>query len=253
LAFYVDEMNQILRVGCSGFYYKNWKGVFYPEGMPSTKWFGFYSSKFNSLELNSTFYHAPSLKTMNGWYDKSPDEFLFSVKAPKLITHIKKFNECAEMLDDFYMVCKEGLKQKLGCILFQLPPSFRFSNERLQQIIYNLKPGFKNVVEFRHESWWQEPVFKKLGEHKITFCSVNHPSLPASIIVNTSRVYIRLHGNPVMFYSSYSVKQLKEMYKPVIENPKIKEAYFYFNNTAGTAGFLNAQELLQIAKTFRKD
>lgn len=184
---------------------------------------------------------------MQGWYDKSPEEFTFSVKAPKSITHIKKLNECKELITDFYAVCKEGLKNKLGCVLFQLPPGFTFTRERLQQVTENLNPNFKNVVEFRHASWWTETVFKELEKHGITFCSVNHPQLPSAIVINTPLVYIRLHGNPVLFYSSYSVEQLNEIYKPLLETHGIKEAFIYFNNTAGIAGFTNARQVLEIA------
>ena len=128
--------------------------------------------------------------------------------------------------------------------LFQLPPSIHYSAEKLQQITNSLNPEFKNVVEFRHASWWQQNVYDALSEKQIIFCSVSHPSLPKTIISNTENIYIRLHGNVEMFYSNYSTAALKDLYNSVVNNKKIKEAFIYFNNTASTAGILNAQELV---------
>ncbi|MEP7319447.1 MAG: DUF72 domain-containing protein, partial [Panacibacter sp.] len=109
-------------IGCSGFSYKDWKGKFYPEKLASGNWFEYYAEQFNTLEVNSTFYRFPQLNTLLNWYNKSTDHFLFAVKAPRLITHYKKFTDCKELLADFYQVVQEGLREKLGPVLFQLPP-----------------------------------------------------------------------------------------------------------------------------------
>ena len=132
--------------GCSGFHYKEWKNTFYPEGLPQTKWFQFYTSQFNTLEINSTFYKFPTSKSLQKWYDTSPDDFIFSVKAPRLVTHYKRFNECEQYLTDFYNTCGDGLKNKLGCVLFQLPPQIKYSEEFLNTIIKLLDQSFKNAV-----------------------------------------------------------------------------------------------------------
>ena len=237
-------MQTQFKIGCSGFYNKHWKNVFYPDTLPQTQWLNFYSEHFNTVELNSTFYRFPTVKSLQTWYDKSPEGFLFSIKVPKTITHINKFKECEEQINDFYAVCAEGLQNKLGCILFQLPPSIHFSEEKLLQITNSLNPQFKNVIEFRHESWWTQGVYDTLRDKQVIFCSVSHPTLPATIIANMETVYIRLHGNIEMFYSNYSIEQLKDLYDTVAQQKKIKEAYIYFNNTASTAGVLNAQQLM---------
>ena len=130
--------------------------------------------------------------------------------------------------------------------LFQLPPSIHYSAEKLQQITNSLNPEFKNVVEFRHASWWQQNVYDALTEKQIIFCSVSHPTLPKAIIANTKNIYIKLHGNIEMFYSHYSTAALKDIHNTIVNNSKIKEAIFYFNNTASTAGILNAQELVDM-------
>src|SRR5437868_13191221 len=107
-------------IGCSGYHYSSWKEVFYPKDLPQKKWFDFYASRFDTLELNVTFYRFPQLRFLQNWYSISPDGFSFAVKAPRLITHFKQFNECERLLDDFYTTTKEGLAEKLGPLLFQL-------------------------------------------------------------------------------------------------------------------------------------
>ena len=234
------------RIGCSGFYNKHWKGVFYPVDLQQTKFFDFYVQKLNSLELNVTFYRFPKAETLRKWYDKSPKGFNFSIKAPKLITHMKKLNDCERLINDFYSACEDGLKEKLGCLLFQFPPSFKYTEERLDLVIKNLKKGFNNVVEFRDSAWWNKNVYDTLAENKIIFCSVNHPKLPKDIITNGEVTYIRLHGNPEVFYSKYSDEELKELHSAVIKKRKIKTIFVYFNNTASTAGIENANEMQKL-------
>ncbi len=235
------------KIGCSGFYNRHWKGIFYPEKLPQGRWLNFYCEHFNSLELNVTFYRFPTTQMLQGWYKKSPEDFLFSIKAPKLITHFKKFMDCNREIEDFYAACETGLKHKLGCVLFQLPPAIHHSEEKLKQVIESLKPGFRNVIEFRHKSWWKKSVYDELAKNDIIFCSISHPSLPETIVANNSIAYIRLHGNQKMFYSGYSVKELMQLYQAILKKRKIKEAFVYFNNTAGTAGVLNATELKNLA------
>ena len=230
-----------IRTGCSGFYNRHWKGVFYPEGLAQSKWFAFYSEHFSTLELNSTFYKFPTVKSLVAWYKKSPQAFLFAVKAPRLITHYKKLIDCETEINEFHTACELGLKEKLGCVLFQFPPSFKYSPELLQLIVKSLKPSVKNVVEFRDVSWWNDAVFDTFKENNITFCSVSHPKLPEDIISTSATRYVRLHGNPQIFYSSYSDQYLANLYTLLEKNKNINEVFVFFNNTASTAGILNAQ------------
>jgi len=231
-------MKKEVLAGCSSFNNRFWKGIFYPENMPASKWFGYYCQHFDTYEFNGSFYKFPTVKIFENWYKKVPEHFIFSVKAPKEITHIKKFTDCEELISDFYTVCDTGLKDKLGCILFQFPPSYSFSEEKLQNIINNLNPKFKNVIEFRHESWWIDKVWDLFMENNITFCSVSHPQLPETIFYKSPLIYIRLHGTPKMFYSGYSPEQLND----IKNKTKGKNAFVYFNNTAGEEGILNALE-----------
>jgi uncharacterized protein YecE (DUF72 family) len=197
---------QEIHIGCSSFYNSYWKEIFYPEDLPRKEWFSYYCQHFNTYEINATFYRFPTLKSLQAWYDKSPEGFLYSVKAPKIITHFKKFTDCRQEINTFYELCQEGLKDKLGCILFQLPPSFQHTPERLALILESLHPDFDNVIEFRNETWWREDVFAAFRNRKHTFCSVSYPNLPASIVQSNTIGYLRFHGVPELFYSPYTMQ-----------------------------------------------
>ena len=187
------------KIGCSGFHYKHWKEIFYPRGLAQTKWFEFYCEHFNTVELNTTFYRFPKLSSLEIWYKRSPEDFLFAVKAHRLITHFKQFQKTDQVIGDFYSLIAEGLKEKLGCVLFQLPPRSVYTEERLDRIINSLDPAFKNVLEFRHVSWWAPEVYKKLSKHKITFCGMSHLELPQDVIQNSPLFYYRFHGVPELY------------------------------------------------------
>jgi len=226
-------------IGCSGFHYKEWKNTFYPKGLPQSKWFDHYSSLFDTVELNVSFYRFPQLSMLQGWYNKSPDHFLFAVKAPRLITHYKKFNEVKELLDSFYDTILSGLKEKLGPVLFQLPPRYEFSEERMQQIIESMDTSFSNVIEFRDKTWWNKSTFSALEKHKISFCSISYPNLPSEVIATTDLIYYRLHGVPKLYYSAYDEKELRFVYEEISKR-SVKTVFIYFNNTAGLSAIENA-------------
>jgi len=234
-------------IGCSGFHYKEWKKVFYPEKLPQKKWFEFYSQHFNTLELNVTFYRFPQLSFLQNWYIKSPGFFRFSVKVPRLITHYKQFLDTERLLGDFYSTCLEGLHEKLACVLFQLPERYTFTEERLERIIRSIDTSFTNVVEFRHESWWQQHVYEALSRHSIIFCSQSHPKLPDTVIHNQSTIYYRFHGVPQLYQSKYQKKKLQLIIEQVRQGDSTKRAYIYFNNTMGVAGITNARQMTQLA------
>jgi len=118
--------------------------------------------------------------------------------------------------------------------------------ERLERIIKNLNPTFNNVVEFRHETWWREDVYKTLAEHKITFCGQSHPLLPDNVIENTPSVYYRFHGVPNLYRSPYSIGFLQDVVNAVKSNPNVKEGWFYFNNDYDAVGVRNAKEMIAL-------
>jgi uncharacterized protein YecE (DUF72 family) len=230
-------------IGCSGFHYKEWKGVFYPEKLAQSKWFDYYSQHFNTLELNVTFYRFPQLNTLQNWYSKSHEQFRFSVKAPRLITHYKQFSDSRQLLSDFYGTIREGLKEKLACVLFQLPPQAVYSEERLQRIIESMDPSFINVVEFRDPGWWNSHVYTQFARHNIVFCGINHPTLPQEAIINNPVVYYRFHGVPRLYHSAYKQQTLQKLADEIKSNDRVKQACIYFNNTAEVSAINNARQL----------
>lgn len=230
-------------IGCSGFHYKHWKGVFYPEKLAQSKWFDYYNNRFKTLELNVTFYRFPRLPYLEEWYNKSPDNFSFSVKAPRAITHYRKFVKAEKFLHDFYGTIREGLKNKLGCVLFQMPERMSYKPEKLEQIIDSLDPSFKNVLEFRNESWWNQEVYNKLAKHNIIFCGMSHPTLPDEVVQNSDRIYYRFHGVPQLYKSKYDQAILQRFAEDIEQNTAIKEVYVYFNNDIDASAITNAYGL----------
>jgi len=246
LPFYQKITGMKWHIGCSGFYYKHWRGKFYPEDLPQKKWFDFYCEHFRSLEMNGSFYRFPRVPFLKSWHERSPADFKFSIKAPKAITHYKQFHNSVDMISSFYDTIRAGLQEKLGPVLFQVPERFRYDEDRLQRVIANLDPTFKNVFEPRHESWWREDVFEELGMHHIAFCGMSHPDLPKDVVVNAPLLYYRFHGVPDLYRSPYSHEELQQVVDTVKSNKKVKEAYFYFNNDIEVLAVDNAKDMTQM-------
>ena len=235
------------RIGCSGFYYKEWKDYFYPAGLPQKSWFEYYCQHFNTIEINSSFYKQPSAKSFDTWYNTSPSDFLFTIKAPRTITHYNKFNQSEELISDFYQVVSNGLKEKLGCVLFQMPPSFSYTEERLALLLKSLQPGFNNVVEARHISWWNNTVMDAFKNNNITFSGISYPlALPDEVIQNHDPVYYRFHGKPILYKSLYTETEIEKFAAAI--NKNYKQIFVYFNNTWGTAALTNARQLITLTK-----
>jgi uncharacterized protein YecE (DUF72 family) len=233
-------------IGCSGYQYRNWKPEFYPKDLPQRLWFQFYSQHFNSLELNNTFYSFPKIEIVKRWYSLSQPKFIFTVKAPRLITHYKKFVEVKSLMKDFYHVVSSGLKEKLGTCLFQLPPNLYYSSEKLSEIISALDKNYINVIEFRDSSWWNSNVYDQFSKNKITFCSISHPTLPDDIIKTSSVIYIRMHGKPLLYTSEYTTKKLRMIIDKINSTNNVKSAYIYFNNDSRGAAHRNARQMSSI-------
>lgn len=238
-------------IGCSGFHYKEWKEAFYPKGLPQKKWFEFYTQHFDTLELNVTFYRFPTLRSLQAWHESAREGFSFSAKVPRTVTHYKKFSGTESLVSDFYAILREGLGNKLGCVLFQLPPQFTYSEEKLELILQQTDPAFRNVIEFRHESWWRPEVEEKLRAHNISFCGVSFPKIRFDdAVVNTPLCYYRFHGVPKLFYSEYDEAFIEKIFHQVKEHPEVRTAFLYFNNTASLAALHNARYLKQLVAEY---
>lgn len=230
-------------IGCSGFSYKEWKDVFYPKGLAAGKWFEYYATHFNALELNVTFYRFPQVSMLQSWYRRAPEHFSFAVKAPRTITHYKKFKDAHQEISDFYSVVQLGLQEKLGAVLFQTPPSFAYTQENLDNILSHLLPGVTNVLEFRHASWWQPEIWEQLTVNNIVVSGTSYPGLPDALPDNQPIAYYRLHGVPHLYHSPYSEPYIRKI-KSLLQ--EAQKAFVFFDNTASGAAIGNAKYLQQL-------
>lgn len=230
--------------GCSGWQYPEWEKKFYPKKLPASHWFEFYAAHFNSVEINYSHYHNITEKNLKKWYEQAPKNFKYSLKVHRLITHYKKMTNTKNLLDIFYKKT-DLLQEKLGCILFQFPSNFTYHQQHLENIIKQLNPTKKNVLEFRHKSWWREDVLQTLQANHIIFCSVDSPDLPRLLMPSQKICYLRFHGRSAWYFGNYSKRTLHNWLMES-KKQKIQEIWAYFNNTALAYAPKNALELQQL-------
>lgn len=237
------------QIGTSGFYYDHWKdGVFYPKDLTKKEWFQFYASRFKSVELNNTFYRLPREKTFKDWYQKSPPGFVFALKGSRFISHVKKFKDSQEAWVNFYNRAKL-LKEKLGPVLFQTPPSWRVNLDRLKDFLEVASSQVRLAFEFRHPSWFKKEVYQVLEEYKAGLCWVSSPDWPTAGVLTADFIYLRFHGQERLYSSNYSDKQLKvwaEKLKGWLKEGQ--DVYAYFNNDALGYAPRNAETLINLVK-----
>jgi uncharacterized protein YecE (DUF72 family) len=235
-------------VGTSGFSYESWRGILYPEDLPTRRWLEHYAQEFPTVELNSTFYHMPRPVTVEGWRQRVPEGFRYAVKASRFITHVKKLEDIAEPLARFYEVVAR-FDDRLGPILFQLPPSLHRDDALLRKFLRTLSREFLTVVEFRHASWFCDPVYEALDAAGVAICSVSSPKLRTGVLRTGPIVYLRFHGEERMFVSRYSVERLREWAREtrdVLRRTGPCPVFAYFNNDVEGHAVLNARELRQV-------
>lgn len=230
-------------VGTSGWVYPHWQNVFYPPKLARSKWLEFYTDHFPSVELNYSFYRLPSERSFSNWRDTSPDGFRFAVKVSRFITHIKRLKDIAEPLEIFISRAR-NLSEKLGPLLYQLPPNMYRNDELLERFLAILPHEFRHVIEFRHETWFDEKVFDILLRHNIGFCILDIPDLHCPLLATSDFAYFRFHGSSMLYLSSYSDDELDKWVKRIILLAEdLNAIYIYFNNDAGGFAVSNAQTL----------
>ncbi len=230
-----------VRVGSSGWYYRHWKGIVYPAELPTSRWLAHYQRTLDTVELNAPFYHWPRLTTVQSWARQAPPGFRYTVKVNRLITHLKRFKNTEKLVQDFSELTS-ALGEKLGCLLYQLPPSFHYTDARLGSIVSQLETGQRHAVEFRHPSWWNDEVFEAFRKAGLIFSSVNAPRLPDPIVKTTEAIYVRFHGAKQWYRYDYSEQEL-ESWAEKIQAAGAKEIWAYFNNDFQGCAFRNAQTL----------
>ncbi len=232
-------------IGCSGYHYKDWKGKFYPEGTKQKEWLPYYAEHFNTVEINNSFYKTPSEKTMKDWYDQTPKDFLFTVKGNRYITHMKKLKDVSGSVHGFYESIKP-LDDKAGAVLWQLPGNLHNNPEKLTAFCKQLAGDYVNVLEFRHESWFNDEIRKILDNHKVAMCSLSAPNnLPDNLEDASGNIYIRFHGKNDWYKHDYSQDEL-EIWQKRIRESKAGICFAYFNNDVGAHAPHNALALKEM-------
>jgi uncharacterized protein YecE (DUF72 family) len=217
-------------IGCSGYYYREWKGQFYPAELPSTKWLRYYTEHFNTIEINATFYRMPTLKSLGKWYNDTPADFAFTVKAPKLFTHLKRMKGILEEQAAFYDTCFTALKDKLRCILYQFPASVKYSEQMLEAIMSMSNVPVLHAIEFCDLSWWREDVYAALQAAGMVFVNVSLPGLEDMFVPEERTNYLRFHGKPVLYKSGYGEGGL-QWWADHLKAAPPQQLIAYFNNT----------------------
>ena len=230
-------------VGTSGWHYDHWRGIFYPPKLAKAEWLGFYAKHFDTVELNNSFYRLPSEDAFAAWRDSSPAEFTFAVKVSRFITHIKRLKNIEEALENFTIRAKI-LDEKLGPLLYQLPPGMHRNDERLESFLSKLPRGMQHVFEFRHPSWLEDKVFDLLRQYHVGLCVFDMPSFTCPVVATADFAYIRFHGSRRLYSSCYSDEELADWAKKIASlATNLKAVYIYFNNDAEAFAVRNARTL----------
>jgi uncharacterized protein YecE (DUF72 family) len=220
-----------LFVGTSGFAYKEWKPEFYPADLKAAEMLSFFSRRFNSVEINNTFYRMPTEKILTQWVEQTPEEFRFTLKAPQRITHFSRLKNVDENLD-FFIRTARAMDARLGCILFQLPPTLKYDKDLLDSFLA-LLPGqpFRFAMEFRHDSW--SAAQDQLRDNNVAWCVADTDDKKGPLPVKTSEafIYLRLRG---LNYTDEDIQTWATQTSAVLETGS--DAYVYFKHEDDPSG-----------------
>jgi len=238
-----EAMGMRVHIGTSGWVYAHWKGVFYPDGLPQSRWLEFYGQHFATVELNNSFYQLPSEKSFTAWRQRTPAGFVYAVKVSRLITHFRRMRNTEEALGNFLSRARI-LGDKLGPLLYQLPPNMTRNEVLLESFLETLPADLCHVFEFRNESWFDEGVYGLLRKHNVGFCIYDMPGSTTPLVVTADFAYIRFHGGDAMYGSCYTADELDEWAERIERlGQGLRSFYIYFNNDAEAFAVANARTL----------
>ncbi|HEY3351658.1 MAG TPA: DUF72 domain-containing protein [Polyangia bacterium] len=233
----------IYRVGTSGWHYPHWRGPFYPPDLPVAQLLAFYAARFDTVEVNNFFYRLPTLKAVDAWRDGTPPGFLFAIKGSRFLTHMKKLKDPAEGLGRMLPVCEE-LGQKLGPILFQLPPRWGKDAGRLDEFLAALPRTHRYAFELRDPSWHASDVLAVLRRHAAAFCQWELAGVQSPLEITADIAYVRLHGPGGPYQGSYSRGRLATWAKRIRAwERELRGIYIYFDNDQAGYAAHDAQAL----------
>ncbi len=250
-----DARERALRIGCSGWNYKHWRnGVFYPPRLPPRQWLAFYADRFDTVEINNTFYRLPTVSAVQGWVDQSPPDFLFTVKMSRYITHIKRLTDLDEGIRRFYERIDPLVRSpKLGPVLWQLPPTFQRDDERLAAALDALPPG-RHCFEFRHESWFVDETFELLDSHGVGHAIGDSAKYPfMKHVVTGDFAFVRFHAGTRGRGGNYSESELREWAERLRVWNERFDVYAYFNNDWEGYAIQNGLRLKELLGVTRRD
>ena len=224
---------QEVRVGCSGWQYRHWRGNFYPPELPQSRWFAHYARTFDTVEINNTFYRLPEAETFDKWRSQAPSDFLYAVKASRFLTHMKKLKDPDEPIHRFFERADE-LKSRLGPVLYQLPPNWSLDLDRFEKFLAALPRNHAHAVEFREPSWYDERVYALLREHGVALCLHDMQGSASERIVVGPFIYVRFHFGTSRYGGKYEDWRLDDWAAWL--SARIDEGlsvFAYFNNDVG--------------------
>ena len=231
-------------IGTSGWSYKSWRGPFFPKSLTSKDHLRFYASKFRTTELNGVFYRTPTIEAVRGWRKATPEDFVFSWKASRFITHWKRLSDSSRnslaLLET--RLCLLG--DKAGPVLFQLPSRFTADRDKLARFITLLKPKRRYAFEFRHPSWFEPAIMDVLRDYDISLCISDHNDAPTPWEITASFIYVRAHGPQGTYAGRYSTTRLNE-WSARMKNWR-GDAYIYFDNDQKSAAPKDAYRLKKL-------
>lgn len=244
-------------IGTSGWVYSHWEGIFYPKELSSKDKLKYFSKHFKTAEVNYSFYHLPRPSTYQNWYSQTPKDFLFAIKASRFITHIKRLKGVREAWKTFLKNALE-LKEKLGPILFQFPPSFKATDKNIKRLENFLKLSKTRLpdklclaFEFRHKSWCDEKIYNLLKKHNAAWVIADSPNYPKAEALTANFVYVRMHGSRALFSSKYTKQELRSLALKIKKWQKKREVFVYFNNDAYGFALDNAKTLIKELSSYR--
>ena len=236
------------RIGCSGWNYASWRdGVFYPKRCPPQRWLEFYARHFDTVEVNATFYRLPTVEAVQRWADQTPESFVFAVKASRYLTHVKRLRDLGPGLERFYEPLAPLMRtNKLGPVLWQLPPTFHRDDERLATALRALPPG-RHCVELRHESWFVPDVMELLREHNTALVIADRPEIRGfqTHDLTAGWAFVRFHHGTRGRGGNYSESELREWAERLRAWP-VSEIFAYFNNDWEGFAPRNARRLREL-------
>jgi uncharacterized protein YecE (DUF72 family) len=227
-------------IGTSGFQYAEWKGKFYPEDLPAARMLAFYAERFRTTEVNYTFHRIPSPKTIENWKKQTPPAFKFTLKAPQKVTHFARLRDCADTMRYFHDVTS-ALVEKLGPVLFQLPPNFKKDTILLADFVNGLPEGMRAAFEFRHSSWFEDEVFEALRSRQAALCLADTEDLSTPRVVTADWGYLRLRRQD---YASKDVTRWAKFMRE--QESQWGDTFVYFKHEDAGLGPRLAKEMMEV-------